>query len=135
MRVVVLHGHYRPAPGVPPRPRGGGIAGVHIAGDHVGLLIGHERQVIQRRLETLLGARVGHIAKVGGQVRMTISAHQTEGGLEITTGGQDDLAVDGGHRDRQRRVSPRSAQRHLPALVVDGDHGILTGDVYRPIMA
>jgi hypothetical protein len=43
---------------------------VHVAGDHLRAAVGHESQVIQRRREAVLGARVGHVAQVRGHVRV-----------------------------------------------------------------
>ena len=93
----------------------GGICGMHVARDQarVGWPVMWARWSSAPG-ETRLGPGVGHVAEMGGHVRVPVGGHQAERRLEIAARGQDHRtveAVDGRHRHGQRRVPPRTAQR------------------------
>lgn len=136
--MVVLHRDDGLAAGLPVRPRGGGIPGVQVTGEDVGSAAGHEGKVVRRGLEAGLGARVGHVTEMGRQMSLCRPVrrgpHQAERGLEIPAGGQDDLGRLAVHGHRQRCIAARSPDRHFPALIVDGDDGVLARYVDRPVV-
>ena len=103
--VVVLDGAHAHAPSL--RPPAGRVAGVQIAGDELGVMSSHERQVVHGCGEAVLCPRVGHVTQMRGQVRAPVGARQCEGGLQVAAGGQDGRPVPrrAPQPDRQRRVA------------------------------